>query len=397
MNTTAFHTNPASYKGYVKKYIACPIFQNHIFFGTLSFSDSDLQTKKFTPEEIEFVEELANIISLAISSKGFPVIQTPPPFSNEERFLFDSLFNKSLISMTKVSLTGELLEINYSMTQLLGYSASELFNNSWKVLSDENAKEEDRKNAKLLLSGEQDCYQICKKFNHKNGSIIYGLVTVTLIRDQADEPCFFISYIQDITEQETTRLELFKRKEQLELLNQQLQQQVKIDHLTQIYNRGHAIDTLEKELRRSTRNNLPVAVILIDVDYFKQYNDEFGHLSGDKALISIAQNLKSNCRDTDTVSRFGGEEFVIILPETPLQAAAQVAENLRSSICKITELDRDVTISLGVTAWEVYEEELVPTTEKLIGLADEALYTSKKQGRNQVSQKELTLSQAREA
>lgn len=393
----AFHTNPVQYKGHIKKFISVPLFQNHLFFGTLSFSDSNPQSKDFTEDELAFTEEIANIISQTISSKNFPIIQTPPPFSIEERFLFDSMFNKSLIGMCKVNLEGQLLELNYSMTQLLGYKPEELCMRTWQVFSDVEHEPKDHKNAMALLSGEIDSYQTSKKLFHKDGSPLHCLVTVTLIRNQAGEPCFYISYIQDISELENIRLELVKRQEELEILNTQLQQQVRIDQLTQIYNRGYAIETLEKELKRGTRSNLPVSVILIDVDYFKQYNDEFGHLSGDEALIHIAQTLKTNCRDTDTIARFGGEEFLIVLPETPIKSAMQVAENLRHKIESISTLKRKVTISQGVSACEQYNDKMLIITENLLNLADQALYNAKNQGRNKVCQKTFEFSQIKEA
>lgn len=169
-------------------------------------------------------------------------------------------------------------------------------------------------------------------------------------------------------------------------INQQLSKLATIDSLTNIANRYYFDTFLTREWRLARREQFPVAVILVDVDYFKLYNDRFGHQQGDICLQQIAQALlKAVKRPTDLVARYGGEEFAIILPRTSAHNALQVAEEIRQQI-KILALTHPdslagdyVSLSLGVCA-------AVPspkyTQQQLLITADQALYQAKKQGRD---------------
>ena len=159
------------------------------------------------------------------------------------------------------------------------------------------------------------------------------------------------------------------------------------DELTGLANRRRLMAELERELRRSDRHGHPFAILMLDVDNFKRFNDTWGHPAGDGVLKRLADTLRENVRDVDTVARYGGEEFMVILPETPAAEAARVAERMRTG----TEKDRftpeggknelNVTVSIG---YAVFPEH-AKTPEGLIEAADQALYRSKAAGRNRVS------------
>ena len=159
------------------------------------------------------------------------------------------------------------------------------------------------------------------------------------------------------------------------------------DALTGLANRRLLMAELERELRRSQRNENPLAILMLDVDHFKRFNDTHGHPAGDVVLIRLANTLRKCVREVDTVARYGGEEFLVMLPETPAAEAAQVSERIRSS----TEQDRftpdggtaalNVTVSVG---YAVYPEH-GKTADALIAAADQALYRSKESGRNRVT------------
>jgi diguanylate cyclase (GGDEF)-like protein len=159
------------------------------------------------------------------------------------------------------------------------------------------------------------------------------------------------------------------------------------DELTGLVNRRRLMAELERELKRSDRHGHPFAILMLDVDNFKHFNDTFGHPAGDAVLKRLAKTLHECVRDVDTVARYGGEEFTVILPETPAAEAARVAERVRAS----AERDRftpeeggpelSVTVSVG---YAVFPEH-ARTPETLIEAADHALYTSKASGRNRVS------------
>lgn len=157
------------------------------------------------------------------------------------------------------------------------------------------------------------------------------------------------------------------------------------DGLTGIHNRRWLDDTLHRVVARQRRTGGPLSVALIDVDHFKSFNDRFGHDAGDHVLQLVATTLAANLRPTDLVARFGGEEFVIVFPETERDAAARAADRVREAIARLEpkmadgrELPR-VTISLGIA-----QVEAENTVADLLKAADQAMYRAKQGGRNRV-------------
>ena len=147
------------------------------------------------------------------------------------------------------------------------------------------------------------------------------------------------------------------------------------------------METLESELRRSLRYHRPLSVGMVDIDRFKRVNDDYGHLAGDAILKRVASRLKEGLRATDSIGRYGGEEFLFILPETELEEATIVAEKLRSSIADLTDLeeapDLRITVSIGLAAVD-HVGAGAPTANSLIQDADFALLDAKRTGRNRV-------------
>ncbi|NTS78871.1 diguanylate cyclase [Catenovulum sp. SM1970] len=166
-------------------------------------------------------------------------------------------------------------------------------------------------------------------------------------------------------------------------LRQDLIQQAIIDPLTQVYNRQHMSDAIDKELARAERDKSSIAFIMIDVDHFKPINDTFGHGVGDIVLAEIADRLKRNCRLGDTICRYGGEEFIVILPKANLEQAMRKGEELRAcvandKIIKGIKAPLAVSISLGISTYPNNGR----TKEVLLSAADKALYLAKDSGRN---------------
>ncbi len=157
------------------------------------------------------------------------------------------------------------------------------------------------------------------------------------------------------------------------------------DGLTKLYNLRHFYNQLEIEIDRSNRYGHPLALLLLDIDNFKTYNDTYGHLEGDKVLVRLGQIIKSCLRTMDCAYRYGGEEFTIILPETTGKEAKNVAHRIKTSVEIESFFPKsgdiaNVTISLGVT--EYFRKEPVAT---FIQRADRAMYNSKAKGRNAIS------------
>jgi diguanylate cyclase (GGDEF)-like protein len=158
------------------------------------------------------------------------------------------------------------------------------------------------------------------------------------------------------------------------------------DPLTGLYNRRFMQEYLERELPRARRSKRSLAVVFIDLDHFKRFNDSFGHESGDSVLQVFAKALTNHFRDSDVICRYGGEEFALVLPDSPLSQAELRVNGLREEIKKMVFTHRDtklgsVTLSAGIAAFPGNGH----TAEELFRVADRCLYESKRQGRDRVT------------
>jgi diguanylate cyclase (GGDEF)-like protein len=154
------------------------------------------------------------------------------------------------------------------------------------------------------------------------------------------------------------------------------------DGLTGCFNRTHALEVIDTELRRARRSQTPVSLIMFDIDHFKDVNDRFGHLCGDAVLAAVGAKMREVLRGSDLKCRYGGEEFLVLLPETPLEGAKRVADTLRRELSELPIAWKDeslaVTASFGVSVAMPAEID----AQAIIGRADAALYRAKDQGRN---------------
>ena len=179
--------------------------------------------------------------------------------------------------------------------------------------------------------------------------------------------------------------ELDQKNRELEVANKQLRRLSITDGLTELFNHRHMHELLHDEYERTKRSGEPLAVAMLDLDRFKAVNDTYGHPTGDVILYETAKILKDTAREIDMVGRYGGEEFIAILPGTDEEAAAQFAERVRHQVSE--HLFRDeahevrMTVSSGVAS---YPAEDVEHPDFLIKRADEALYAAKEGGRNRV-------------
>lgn len=165
-----------------------------------------------------------------------------------------------------------------------------------------------------------------------------------------------------------------------------LEQAASLDPLTKIYNRRKFSQMLAYEIQRSKRYHQPLALLMCDLDYFKEINDAYGHQRGDEVLVEVADVFKTCLRKTDIYARWGGEEFIVLLLQTDLAEAKLVADNLRQQIAEIyIEKDMTLTASFGLTSLQEHEEhEEHEELEAFLKRADDALYQAKRSGRNKV-------------
>lgn len=183
--------------------------------------------------------------------------------------------------------------------------------------------------------------------------------------------------------------------ETIDKKTKELQLLASVDPMTKLYNRRYLSDTSEYIMELSKRNKTPLSIIMIDIDFFKKINDKHGHKAGDAIIIEMASTLKSMIRASDIACRFGGEEFLVLLPETDLDAAIRVAQKIRKAVEHLvvaigSEHKQSFTVSCGVSNVSVSKEKNI---EPAINRADQALYEAKENGRNKVISKTLDLNE----
>ena len=166
----------------------------------------------------------------------------------------------------------------------------------------------------------------------------------------------------------------------------QVEEQARLDSLTGVYNHGYYLKRLTQQAEDVLASNLPLSLIMLDIDYFKQYNDTYGHLVGDKILNSLCTAIQHNIKQSDAVGRWGGEEFIISLPGATGEQAMQVAKRVSETMMSLRVEDRDQrtvpvpTVSQGIAVFPHEADEIY----RLIDLADRRLYVAKERGRNQI-------------
>lgn len=179
------------------------------------------------------------------------------------------------------------------------------------------------------------------------------------------------------------RAEILTANEELRMKNQLLEELCVTDSLTGLYNRSKLNQIITDELSRSHRNKRPFAILMIDVDYFKELNDSLGHIAGDEILATVSRTLIQSIRSIDFAARYGGDEFIVVLTETTAKEATITAERIRTQVseifCSVVNKSIHVTLSIGIAQSEL--KDTLPTD--LITRADNALYEAKKAGRNQ--------------
>ncbi|MGF1542728.1 MAG: diguanylate cyclase domain-containing protein [Pleurocapsa sp.] len=242
----------------------------------------------------------------------------------------------------------------------------------------------------IFITASDEAFDKVKAFNLGGSDYITKPFQIEEVRVRIENQ-LAICRLQQKLKAQNAKLEKevrYRQAIETELLeaNRRLKILANLDGLTQVANRHRFDEYFAREWLRSQREKTELAIILCDVDYFKPYNDHFGHQAGDVCLQKVAQTLSRVIkRPADLVARYGGEEFAIILPQTPATTALEIAETIRQQIAQLnlehpasTVSDR-VSLSLGVTS---LQPSLQYTKEQLLATADRALYQAKQQGRN---------------
>ncbi len=248
-----------------------------------------------------------------------------------------------------------------------------------------------------ILMPKMDGYEVCRHLKENDATKNLPVIFVTAVSEVMDETRGFklgaVDYITKPFHPPVVKARV-KAHMELKIKSDMLEQLASIDGLTNLYNRRRLDELLKGEWNRCKRSQEPLSLVMIDIDYFKLFNDTYGHAMGDQCLRDVAWTLK-DClrRPGDIIARYGGEEFAVLLPNTDAEGAEAMATKLRKEVemLKIPHSSSDVsgvvTISLGVAT--VFSAFDVDSSEELLKAADSALYQSKKNGRNQVASKNL--------
>ena len=225
------------------------------------------------------------------------------------------------------------------------------------------------------------------RFAHENRREDFASLTIPLPGERIlfiAEPVHAKTELKAVTaELQKTKLSLAIKETELQAVIAQADEVAHTDALTFLPNRRQMIGDLQREIIFSDRYGTPLALSMIDIDHFKNINDTYGHTVGDEVLQKLAGELRQHIRHPDTIGRYGGEEFLVILPHSMLQAAIQQAERLckhvRSLLVKTNEAEISLTISIGIAQYKIHKEDW----QTFLSRADSMLYRAKNNGRDQ--------------
>lgn len=282
---------------------------------------------------------------------------------------FREIIEFAPIGMAIVSVEGRFIKVNQALSNIVGYSSDELVIRTFQEITYPDDLSDDLNYVQQLLSGKIYSYQMEKRYIRKDKTIVWVQLSVSLFRDEDNTPQYFIAQIEDITE----------RKQH----HEEVEHEANFDALTNLPNRRMLLSKLHQALANAERYQHLMALLFLDIDHFKKINDTLGHDAGDTILKEVALRLTNCLRQSDTVSRQGGDEFVIILPELKHQDDAElVAQKILNCFLKpinINGIDIVVSTSIGVA---VRVEQLPISVVDLMKRADMAMYEAKGAGRN---------------
>ena len=286
---------------------------------------------------------------------------------SEDRFRW--IFEQGPIGITVVDLERRYCQVNPQVCHMLGYRSQELLGRQPREFTAPEDRDLDDELAQQIFAGEIPYYQIEKRYLRRDGSLLWGRLTATALKDSRGRPIYGIGLIEDITAR--------RRAEE------RLQHEALHDALTGLPNRVLFMDRLRHQMDRQARHGSEgrPAVLFIDLDRFKVINDSLGHLQGDQLLIEAAQRLKSSVRPSDTLARFGGDEFAVLLEDISEPGpAVRVAERIQAALEAPFLLDgREVYTSASIGIAVSHQDTEQP--QDLLRDADTAMYRAKARGR----------------
>jgi diguanylate cyclase (GGDEF)-like protein/PAS domain S-box-containing protein len=288
----------------------------------------------------------------------------------EQRRRFAASFEHSPIGIGIVHQDGHWIEVNQALCETFGYPEETLVR---EKTFQELAEPEDMKAAsrfiRMILNREIAAHTMELRFHRRDGELIWGLLSITVVREpKTDEPLYFIAMIQDVT----------IRKQQ----EKELEHSATHDRLTNLANRAKLEDRLKTVVALASRGHRG-SLLLMDLDNFKVVNDTLGHQAGDDVLKELGSRLRDELRPSDLLARFGGDEFSVLLEDTGLEEAREVAERLRQAVDNhrfhVRGQAFDLGISIGIAPIDGTLRD-----DEVLSLSDSALYAAKNRGKNRI-------------
>ncbi|MBM9500444.1 GGDEF domain-containing protein [Leptospira sp. 201903071] len=301
----------------------------------------------------------------------------------KEEFNLEKFYNYSLDLFSIQRIDGTVISVNPAFERILGWSENELLGKSpFDLLHPEDVEETIREFSKLNSGVPKASIQNrlrCADGNYKYLSwtgfpdLEAGLVYITG---------------RDITELVESNLKVSELAAELQEANDRLFEQASTDPLTRLKNRRAFNDELRHLIHRAQKQEGRISLMMIDVDHFKAFNDQFGHPAGDEVLTRIASLFSDVTRENDLLARYGGEEFILALPNTSVESALTIAEKMAKTIRNFAWEKKNITISIGISTFQFdssYSLKSKDCVQQLIETADKALYHSKVNGRDQAT------------
>jgi diguanylate cyclase (GGDEF)-like protein/PAS domain S-box-containing protein len=278
---------------------------------------------------------------------------------------FEAAFHASPHGVAIVGLDGRFLLVNQKLADIVGYPKEQLVDLTFQEITHPDDLDADLAQVDALVAGEIDSYEMEKRYYTREGRLIWVLLAAAIVRDEDGAPRHFISQIQDISTRKRLEAHTY------ELANR--------DAITSLYNRRRFEEELRRQIGRCREEGESAALLLLDLDRFKNVNDSDGHVAGDQLIRSVGRALDDRIDEPDVAARIGGDEFAVILRDIDLAQARAVAEDLRLAITA-ADTDRSCTASLGLC--RLHGD--VPDAETCFRAVDRAMYRAKGQGRDRV-------------
>ncbi len=277
---------------------------------------------------------------------------------------FEQVFQRTPIGTGLLDCNGRWVLVNQALCDITGYTSDELIGRRFADITHPGDVRSDAGRRRQLLAGEISAYQIEKRYFNAVGETMSAILSISLVRDRAEQPLHFVVQIQDISER--------KR------LEEHLRHLADHDPLTGLRNRRLFEHDLKLQIGRCQRYGERAALLVVDLDGFKQVNDRHGHRVGDEALKAVARTLTRRLRATDLVARLGGDEFAVLLPHMDLEGTEIVAEDLGKVIeaCSVDTGDTVVHLA-GSVGFALLDERTLGDEAALVE-ADRAMYAAKR-------------------